>query len=195
MKRGDSTYEPANDDADPRQPAYWLEELRSEVLALGIEWSKSEQWLRGKQALWLATYVRSASKTLAHGASRVSSRIVKGWMEDPIFAPLVPMAAEALSDVLASEARRRAVDGVSISVRDRFGNVIGEERKYSDQMLMFLLKGLDKERRWAQKVDLSGVEDERWRKALLGFAEDPDMLDLLDRIADKAAAAQEPNEG
>lgn len=195
MKRGESTYEPVNDEGDPRQPAYWLAELRTEVLALGQEWTTSEVAHRSRQATWLAAYVRSASKTTAHGAARVQSRTVKVWMEDPIFAPLLPEAKEAMSDTLVTEMRRRAVDGVSISVRDRFGNVIGEERKFSDTMLMFLVKGLDKERRWAQKVDLSGVEDERWRKALLGFAEDPDMLELLDRIADKAAAAQEPGEG
>lgn len=195
MKRGESTYEPINDEGDPRQAAYWLAELRAEVLALGQEWSKSEQIVRGRQAAWLAAYVRSASKTIAHGAARVQSRTVKSWMEDPIFAPLMPEAKEALSDTLVAEMRRRAVDGVEISVRDRFGNVIGEERKYSDAMLMFLVKGVDKDRRWAQKVDLSGVSEERWRKDLLHFAEDPDMLELLDRIADKAAVSRESDEG
>ena len=58
---------------------------------------------------------------------------------DKAFATEWDAAREAAIDVLEAEARRRALDGVEQPVFNQ-GQEIGRVRKYSDRLLMFLLK-------------------------------------------------------
>lgn len=185
MKRGESTLESYNSDADPRQPAFWLQELHEGCTEMDREWTTGEASHRGRQAAYLAAFVRSAGKATAAGTARVSMNTARKWQtEDPIFQPCFEMAKGALNDVLVSECRRRAVEGVSITTYDRNGQPIGEERKYSDAMLMFLIKGMDPESRWVKKVDLGGVSEERWRSVMAAAMANPEALEALDKVAD-----------
>ncbi len=60
--------------------------------------------------------------------------------EDPEYARAADSAMETAADVLEEEARRRAHDGVDEPVFYQ-GEVCGTVRKYSDTLLIFLLKG------------------------------------------------------
>jgi len=59
---------------------------------------------------------------------------------DPLFAAAWDEAVETGTDELEEEARRRAFSGVDEPVFYQ-GEVCGEVRKYSDTLLIFLLKG------------------------------------------------------
>lgn len=61
--------------------------------------------------------------------------------EDEDFARQWNEAIEAAADVLEEEATRRAVDGVLEPVFYK-GDVVGYKTNYSDQLMMFLLRGL-----------------------------------------------------
>ncbi len=59
------------------------------------------------------------------------------------------------ADVLEAEAHRRAVEGVEEAVGWYKGEAGGTVRKYSDVLLIFLLKSLQPER-YRERVDLRG---------------------------------------
>lgn len=60
--------------------------------------------------------------------------------EDEDFAELWDQAIEAAGDVLEAEAHRRAVDGIVDNLYYK-GEIVGQKLLYSDQLLMFLLRG------------------------------------------------------
>ncbi len=66
-------------------------------------------------------------------------RLYKLKASDKAFAEAWALAIEEATDLLASEAMRRAIDGFE-EVKYFKGEPIGTVRKYSDQLLMFLLK-------------------------------------------------------
>lgn len=61
--------------------------------------------------------------------------------EDEEFARDWDLALQAAGDILEAEAVRRAVEGTRRYIYYK-GDVVGEEIVYSDQLLMFLLKGI-----------------------------------------------------
>jgi len=60
--------------------------------------------------------------------------------DNPTFAAAWEEARETSADVLESEARRRAVEGVERPVFQN-GKLVGHVQEYSDTLLIFLLKG------------------------------------------------------
>lgn len=62
------------------------------------------------------------------------------YKRDPEFAKRFDDACRAATDTLELEARRRALEGVDEPLMYQ-GKNVGYVRKYSDQLLMFLLKG------------------------------------------------------
>lgn len=77
------------------------------------------------------------------GAARVADRhyrtMIRYRSEDPKFAAAWLEAVEKGTDALVDEAKRRATDGVDEPVYYK-GKVVGTVRRYSDLLLMFLLK-------------------------------------------------------
>ena len=61
------------------------------------------------------------------------------WLKKPAYAQAFAEAREEACDALESEARRRAVKGVRRPVYYK-GKLIGYIRKYSDTLLIFLMK-------------------------------------------------------
>jgi hypothetical protein len=59
---------------------------------------------------------------------------------DPAFEADVSAAVEAGSDTLEDEARRRAIEGIDEDQYYR-GTVVGKVKRFSDVLLIFLLKG------------------------------------------------------
>lgn len=63
------------------------------------------------------------------------------WMTEPEYRSRFEDATENAADALEEEARRRAVEGVEEPVGWHQGVAGGMVRKYSDTLLIFLLKG------------------------------------------------------
>lgn len=176
-----------SDDWDPRSYEYWLRELTSEDRELGVKRTPVEDAKRRRQATWLATYARTGAKSTANGFAQITRMTLSRWKEDPIFQPLISAAEEALADICTAEIVRRAVEGVNVSVRDKHGNVIGEERKWDTPLLIHLSKmGRDPEKRWAKAEQ--AIPQETWRQVFNQIQTNPDLLAALDIIADATVA-------
>lgn len=93
------------------------------------------------QDKFLDAYIRDATVTAAALAAKVGRRTHYDWLErDTRYAARFGQAEEAATDALEREARRRAIDGVEEPVFYQ-GDECGRVKKYSDTLLIFLLKG------------------------------------------------------
>ncbi len=96
------------------------------------------------------------------------------WREDREFQVALESARVMAADVLEAEAHRRAVEGVEEPVGWYRGVAGGTVRRYSDNLLMFLLKGARPER-YRERYDVRGT------LAHLDLRRLPD--DLIERLA------------
>ena len=109
----------------------------------------------------LAEYRELGNVSYAAKAAEISRRIHAEWLQDDAEYPAAfDAAAEQAADVLEAEARRRAVTGVEEPVFGSLGagcgsGVVGHVQKYSDVLLIFLLKGARPEK-FAQRHVLGG---------------------------------------
>lgn len=95
------------------------------------------------KALFLEKLAEGLPVTKAARAAGVAFTTVYQWRkEDETFRDLWEQAYAAGTDELADEARRRAVDGVTEPVFYK-GNKCGAVQKYSDTLLIFMLKARD----------------------------------------------------
>ena len=102
----------------------------------------SEILLQQQQSktLFLKTLAESGSVTASAKESGISRSTAYKWRSaDEIFAAAWDEALAEATDSLAYEARRRALEGIE-EVRYFKGEPIGTIRRYSDQLLMFLLR-------------------------------------------------------
>ena len=94
-----------------------------------------------KREIFLDVLAGGGSVTLASATAGIGRQRVYEWRQDDAnFATEWDVAIEAGTDVLEDEARRRAVEGVEEPVFFQ-GNTVGHVRRYSDTLLIFLLKG------------------------------------------------------
>jgi len=114
--------------------------------------------------------VRSACEVARVGRSSHYRWLAK----DPGYREAFDVAKECAADLLESEAYRRAVHGVEEPVGWYKGKPGGVVRKYSDVLLIFLLKGLRPEK-YRERVELRGA------LANLDLSQLPDHL--IERIA------------
>lgn len=171
---------------DPRDTPYWLRQVNELADEAG---STASEQMRTRQAKFLANFVTTGALTIAAGAAGVTRHTTDRWAkEDPIFFEARAMAFDAYSDLLIAEATRRAVEGLEIIVRDRHGNVVGDERKYSDDLIKFLLKGLDTKARWAQRAEAGGAREGAWRADLAKILANPESRAALEALADTMSA-------
>jgi len=106
---------------------------------------------------FIAELARTGNVTRAAIAAGVSYRNVYHHRSvDPDFAALWDEAREMSKDVLAHEARRRAVDGVAEAVYYQ-GEVVGTVQRYSDTLLIFLMKG-EMPDKYADRRQISGPD-------------------------------------
>lgn len=77
------------------------------------------------------------------------------FKEDPEFARQWLEALEVSNDSLFTEARRRAVDGVDEPVFHN-GQKIAAVKKYSDTLLIFLLKQSEAQKKWRNRIVQTG---------------------------------------
>jgi len=107
-----------------------------------------------KQRAFLAAYAQTGNITRAAALAKVARSRHYEWMDDPDYAAAFAAAGEEASDHLEAEARRRAVEGIEEPVVyqgelamkiDSIGRRTAHPltiRRYSDVLLIFLLKGM-----------------------------------------------------
>jgi len=125
--------------------------------------SKTKHWTHctpKKQALFLAELAKCGSVTAAAAAAGVPRETLYFVRANNVqFAEAWEKAAELGADALEDEARRRAHDGVDEPLTCAKGLVLGEDgqpvmvKKYSDTLLIFLLKGAKPEK-YRDKLDV-----------------------------------------
>ena len=96
----------------------------------------AERWAKFLAELEETGIVKAAARAAGIKAATAYAKRTK----DPKFAALWDDALELSTQVLELEARRRAVEGVDQPVYSQ-GIQVDVIKKYSDQLLMFLLKG------------------------------------------------------
>ena len=131
-----------------------------------------------KQKAFLAAFRETGNVRLACKAAKVSrSRHYQWRKEDVEYHEAFDLAKEEAADVLEAEAYRRAVEGVEKQAGWYKGVAGGIVREYSDNLLMFLLKGIRPEKyRERQEVAVSGGI-----LSTIDFAQLPD--EMIERIS------------
>ena len=95
------------------------------------------------QRAFLAAFRETGNVCLACKAAGVGRSSHYRWLEDDCeYRAAFDLAKEDATDVLEAEAHRRAVEGWEEPVGWYKGRAGGTVRKYSDVLLIFLLKGL-----------------------------------------------------
>ena len=140
-----------------------------------------------KKPAFLAAYAECGTITQAAEIAGIDRVTHYRWLkDDPEYAKAFEEAHEKSVERLEQEARRRAVEGWEEPVFHK-GKVVGKVRKYSDTLLIFLLKGAapDKykdrvanEHSGKIEADVNVVHD--LRKL------DPKELEQLEQILSKA---------
>ena len=102
---------------------------------------KTSQLQNARQSAFLKAYAKCGVISRAAVMAKMERRAHYTWMQDdPDYPELFREAHEQAVDVLETEAVRRAVDGYEKPVWHK-GVQVGTERKYSDTLLIFLMKG------------------------------------------------------
>jgi hypothetical protein len=92
--------------------------------------------------------------THAAAAARIDRTTHNHWLNaEPHYAEAFAVAKERANENLEREARRRAVEGTEEPVFHQ-GKVCGGIRKYSDTLLIFLMKGAMPDR-YRERVDVN----------------------------------------
>ena len=93
------------------------------------------------KAKFLIDFAQCGNITRSAAVAGINRRTVTTWRtDDPKFRDIYEAALEEALDRLEEEARRRAVDGVLEPVVSA-GALVAHVRKYSDTLLITLLKG------------------------------------------------------
>lgn len=119
---------------------------------------KSHKIRHRKKRAFLAAHSEVGNITQAAEIAGIDRRTHYDWMEsDPVYVEAFRDAEMQAADRLEAEARRRAVEGVDEPVFYG-GKPCGTIRKYSDTLLIFLLKGaLPEKYRERTSTELTGA--------------------------------------
>lgn len=100
--------------------------------------------------LFLADLAKTGNITQSAESVGISRRLHYTWLEEDddegTYRAAYDRAIQAAADVLEAEAWRRGVDGVEEPVGWYRGEPGGKIRRYSDTLLIFLLKGIRPEK-------------------------------------------------
>ena len=106
----------------------------------GNERLQHKKGLTARQKAFLAAYAKCGNITTAAELVPIARKTHYAWMENPEYAEAFGLATEEAAQRLEAEARRRAEEGVEEPVFYK-GKKCGVVTKYSDTLLIFLLKG------------------------------------------------------
>lgn len=109
-----------------------------------------------KKRAFLAAFRATASVVKSAKAVRIARALHYQWLEDPEYRKAFERAREEAVQTLEDEAVRRAYEG-NLEPVFYEGEVVAHVLKYSDSLLMFLLRGWRPDRYNRDKVELSGV--------------------------------------
>ena len=110
-----------------------------------------------KKRGFLAAFRETGNVRLACEAAEVGRSSHYRWLdEDPEYREGFGLAKEDAADILEAEAKRRAVEGVEEPTGWYKGVPGGYVRRYSDVLLIFLLKGLRPEV-YRERMEVSGA--------------------------------------
>ena len=114
---------------------------------------------RTKQRAFLSAFRRTGTVTGAAREAAVSRSAHYAWLDSDIeYAERFEAANEEATDELEQEARRRALEGVEELVF-RGGERVGTIRKYSDPLLMMLLRA-KRPHQFKESVDVTSRTDD-----------------------------------
>lgn len=110
-----------------------------------------------KKAAFLAAYARTGNISAATRAADIWRGSHHAWIkDDPEYAAAFAEAKEQAIEAMEAEALRRATVGIEEGVWYK-GKRVGAERRVSDTLLIFLLKGARPDKyRENQKIEHSG---------------------------------------
>lgn len=132
-----------------------------------------------KKKAFLAAFRETGNVRLACLAAEVGRSTIYRWLEEPEYREAFDLAKEDAADILEAEAKRRAVEGVEEPVGWYKGEAGGVVRKYSDSLMIFLLKGL--------RPDVY-----RERIQVQGFLANLDLNKLSNEVIDRIAEGENP---
>jgi hypothetical protein len=116
--------------------------------------SSAGQVGQAKKAAFLEAYSKLGTITHAAKAAGVPRSSHYEWLQtDPEYRKAYDDAEQQAIEGLEREARRRAIEGTEEPVFHQ-GQIVGGVRKYSDTLLIFLLKGARPER-YRERVDMT----------------------------------------
>jgi len=98
-----------------------------------------------KKRGFLAAYGQTGNISVAARAAGIHRQRHYEWLQEADYAKAFDHAKEEAGDILEAEARRRAVEGCEVPVYQG-GRKVGTTRRYSDLLLIFLLKGAKPEK-------------------------------------------------
>lgn len=140
---------------------------------------KARKW----EKAFLTCYSKCGNVTQACRVARMDRTIVYDLKkQDPNFALRMDVARQEAADVLEQEARRRAVRGVREPVYQG-GKRVGFVQKYSDTLLIFLMKGADPEK-YRERHQINGQVDS---SITLTLVQSNDFYGNANRIASETA--------
>ena len=124
----------------------------------GVQVSPFDGIQHPKKRAFLCAYALLGVKGRACGVVGIDSTTIytTQWTGDAEFTEELERARCMAADILLAEAHRRAVDGVEEPVGWYMGVPGAYVRRYSDNLLMFLIKGADPER-YRERVDVRAV--------------------------------------
>lgn len=111
-----------------------------------FSWVDAYNIVHPKKRAFLEAFARCGNVSRATEAIKIGCKTHYDWLnreyeDKEEYAAAFKEAKERAFDVLEAEARRRAVEGVEEPVY-REGRCVGTVTKYSDLMLIFLMKGM-----------------------------------------------------
>ena|SRR5258708_5094294 len=110
---------------------------------------------KATQATFLATFEHSANVTQACRAANISREMIYQWLEhDEQFSILYHQAEQIANDAIRAEIFRRGHDGYD-EPQFSAGKHMGNVRKYSDTLLIFLAKARMPEFRDKSQLDVN----------------------------------------
>jgi hypothetical protein len=129
--------------------------------------------------------VMGAIRELDSEKLKLNRGTVYAWRDrDEAFADSWDTATDAAADVLETEARRRAIEGVETDVFFE-GEKVGKKTYYSDRLLEFLLKG--------RRPEVFGDRLNIGPQSNVRQGETEELLAFLTEIAARKARAPNPN--
>ncbi len=102
--------------------------------------TQKKEGLSFTQQAFLSAFGQCGTVSYAAIAAKCDRTRHYAWLQDEAYSQAFEVAQAAAAEYLENEARRRAVEGIEVAVFHQ-GKQVGTQHKYSDVLLIFLLKG------------------------------------------------------